>query len=190
MPDYTSEELHFYKNDNSQKSTPTRIPGAGQIRKISSTTKIKQTKGSPSKIPTSSSGSRIPTLLSSPSKNQLQSSSESLDELEWDGNVRRSMTSGEDFSVADLTPPSSSSSSCHNSPQKRTRSRDGNVRTSPDGESIISPSKSRRGGSPSKIPVAGSYLGLRGSSEDILSLAQRHKGQNQVCDCFPVNEED
>ena len=110
------------------------------------------------------------------------------------------MTPGEEIrgrasSVSDLTPSSSSSSSY--SPHKR--SRDENVRTSPDGEST-SPTKSRlncycsstlvaiiqtvfrRGGSPSKIPIAGAYLGSRSSSEDLLSvaplpLAARHQSQ-------------
>ena len=36
---------------------------------------------------------------------------------------------------------------------------------------------SRRGGSPSKIPIAGSYLGVRGSSEDLLAGGRRLERQ-------------
>ena len=36
---------------------------------------------------------------------------------------------------------------------------------------------SRRGGSPSKIPIAGSYLGVRGSSEDLLAGGRRLQRQ-------------
>ena len=125
------------------------------------------------RIPLSGSSSRIPTLTPSPSKtvaSHLKSSMESLDDLEWDTEVsprhRRSLTPGDETRSK---PPGSlsSSSSYSNSPQKRTR--DEPLNKSPYNE--ISPSKTRRGSrgsSPSKIPIAGSYIPLRTSSEDLL----------------------
>lgn len=144
-----------YKSDHSAKSggsntTPSRIPGPGSnsaISKIPSASRLPISP--PSRLQTSASGTRIPTLLhtSSPTKNPIRSSTESLDDLDWDTTDsprhRRSMTPGEEIrgrtsSISDLTPSSSSSSSY--SPHKR--SREEAVRTSPDGESI-SPTKSR-----------------------------------------------
>ena len=146
-----------YKSDHSTKSggsntTPSRIPGPGTnsasaISKIPSASRLPISP--PTRLQTSASGTRIPTLLhpSSPTKNPIRSSTESLDDLDWDTTDsprhRRSMTPGEEIrgrtsSISDLTPSSSSSSSY--SPHKR--SREEAVRTSPDGESI-SPTKSR-----------------------------------------------
>ena len=125
------------------------------------------------RIPLSGSSSRIPTLTPSPSKtvaSHLKSSMESLDDLEWDTEVsprhRRSLTPGEETRSK---PPGSlsSSSSYSTSPQKRTREEPLNK----SHYNEISPSKTRRGSrgsSPSKIPIAGSYIPLRTSSEDLL----------------------
>ena len=146
-----------YRSDHSARSgsvgsssTPSRIPGLSSKTPSSSKLPVSP----PSRIPTSGSGSRIPTL--SPSKQAaagIRSSTESLDDLDWDGQEaavvtsrqqqRRSMTPGEEVrggrtsSISDLTTSSGSSTY---SPHKR--SREENIRTSPDGESI-SPSKSR-----------------------------------------------
>ena len=162
-----------YKSDHSAKS------GVSSSSRIPATSSSKQSRlpsvitTPTSRIPSSGSGSRIPTLSgSSPVKQStVRSSTESLDDLDWDGDtgvtgvtgvrsqVRHRRSPGQD-EVSDLTLSSSSSSY---SPHKR--------RTSPDGEST-SPTKSRRdtrGGSPSKIPIAGAYL--RGSQEDLLTHA-------------------
>merc|ERR1712058_51595 len=104
------------------------------------------------------------TNISSASK-QLKSSSETLDDIDWVSNERLN---------------GSTSSSTNASPQKRSKSREESVRTSPDGESYISPSKSRRGCSPSKIPIAGSYI--RSSSENLLMLTANRPQQQQSFD--------
>ena len=150
-----------YKSDYSAKSISSAT--RPQVTKIPSSSKLPV---SPQhKLSSSSSGSRIPTLLTSPNRQ----STESLDDWDTPGPGRNNKFSRVP-SESDLT---CSSSSNGNSPEKRYR--DENVRTSPDGEPgpgyTSGYARNKRGGSPSKIPIAGAYL--RSSCEDLLSPSKQ-----------------